>query len=88
MKLASSGLVVSAGCRYREETVEHTLFTCPLLGSDRDRPAAKVCLSGKGWPCQVRKLVETRALVVFAREAIRKKREYTHENGLRRMKIG
>lgn len=70
------------------------LFRCPLLGSDRDRDrlAAKVCPNGEGRPCMTRKFVETqvnyRALVVFAREAIKKKRDYTHENELRRMMIG
>jgi len=90
-KLASFNLVGCGLCRCREEreTVVRMLFKCALLDDDRDRLRARVCPNGEEWPCNVREFVVTKAkykaLRRFAKEAIRKKREYTHANELRRM---
>jgi len=92
-KLASFGLVGSARCRCLEgeETVEHMLFRCPLLDRQRERLRTVICSEGEKWPCDVGRFVGNRskyqALRIFAKEAIGRKREYTYQNGLRRMGI-
>jgi len=92
-KLASMGLVGNGRCRCLEEgeTVDHVLFRCRMLTDERNRLRTVVGREGETWPCEMDRFVETRvkytALKVFAKEAIGKKRDYTHRNGLMRMGI-